>query len=162
MRGPKPQPTVVRLMRGNPGKRKTNAAEPEVDALGVAVPEELLGNDDAINEWNRSIVPAIEAGLITAADRAIAIAHCDLWSVWRAQLKEANSGPHIIHVGQNKHPTPNPARGMANSTFQLLARVDAELGFTPSSRSRVKADPRAKRRKSAVEKFMEQKGQKRA
>jgi P27 family predicted phage terminase small subunit len=140
-------------MRGNPGRRPLNAEEPQPDALPVAVPAELVGNVEAVAEWNRVIVPAIEIGLITASDRAVAIAHCDLWSVWRSQLAEANSGPHIVHVGPNKHPTPNPARGIANSTFQLLRSVDVELGFTPSSRSRVKADPRSKRRKTAVEAF---------
>jgi P27 family predicted phage terminase small subunit len=137
-RGRKPTPTVLRMIRGNPGKRPINLNEPKPDGLSVQVPDELT-DPVAIEEWNRTIVPAIEIGQIAASDRAFAIAHCELWATWRSQIADASRHPHVVAAGKNKYPTPNPARTMANKTLQLLAKVDAEIGFTPSSRSRVTA-----------------------
>jgi P27 family predicted phage terminase small subunit len=136
MRGRKPKPTVLKFREGNPGKRPLNAREPKPRSLAPECPPELTA-PDAIEEWTRTIVPAIESGQITAADRVFAIAHCELWATWRSQLADAARHAHIVAVGPNQHPMPNPARGMANKTFTLLAKVDAELGFTPTSRSRV-------------------------
>ena len=91
----------------------------------------------AVKEWRRGIVPAIKTGQVTEAERVMAIAHCELWATWQSQLEDASKHPHVIAAGINKYPMPNPARVMANKTLLMLAKVDAELGFTPSSRSRV-------------------------
>lgn len=136
MRGRKPLPTTIRILRNNPGKRRINRDEPQSEQLAVACPDEI-GDTIAQQEWRRTIVPAIERRQIASADVVMAVAHCELWATWRSQLAEASKHPHVVAVGPNKHPVPNPARGMANKTFQLLAKVDAELGLTPSSRSRV-------------------------
>lgn len=138
MRGRKPTPTVLKFARGNPGRRPLNADEPLPGALDTTCPDELI-DEVARAEWVRTIVPAIETGQITAADRSFAIAHCELWATWRSQLEDALRHPHVVAAGKNKYPTPNPARMMANKTLQLLIKVDAEIGFTPTSRSRVKA-----------------------
>lgn len=155
MPGPPPADPRFRLIRGSRAP-KAPAAGPSVAVLAPAVPDELAENVEASREWVRTIVPAIEAGLITAADRAMAIAHCDLWATWRSQLREASEAPHVVHVGPNAHPVPNPIRGMANTTAKLLRSVDAQLGLTPTTRSRVAAAPRTKA-PSAVEQFMEKK-----
>ena len=136
VRGRKPKPTVLKLIDGNPGKRPINEKEPKPEPLANTVPQEL-SSVDAVEEWNRTIVPAIARGQITSADRVFAIAHCELWATWRSQLADALKHAHVVAAGKHGHPIPNPARGMANKTFMLLAKVDAELGLTPTSRSRV-------------------------
>jgi P27 family predicted phage terminase small subunit len=141
MRGTKPRSTVVRLLTNNPGGRPYNTAEPMPGALDMACPTEL---DDPVAraEWDRGIVPAIELGQITTADRTLAIAHCELWATWRSQLADASKHAHVIAAGVNKYPMPNPARVMANKTLTLLAKVDAELGLSPTSRTRVQVTGR--------------------
>jgi P27 family predicted phage terminase small subunit len=138
MRGRKPTATVLKLARGNPGKRAINKQEPQPDALATECPTEI---DDPIaqKEWARVIVPAIARGQITEDDRVFAIAHCELWATYRSQLADAAKNAHVVSAGKNKYPMPNPARQMANKTLLLLAKVDAELGFSPTSRTRVKA-----------------------
>lgn len=136
MRGRKPAPTVLKVLRGNPGKRRLNRAEPQPPALEPDVPPELVEAEARV-EWLRTIAPAIATGQITAADRALAIAHCDLWATWQSQLGEARRHAHIIAVGPNQYPTPNPARMMANKTYQLLRATAADLGLSPTSRARV-------------------------
>lgn len=155
MRGRKPVPTVLKLLRGNPGKRAINPDEPLPNPLPTQCPEEL---DDPVaqEEWRRTIVPAIEIGQITAQERTEAIAHCELWATWRSQIAEAKKHPHVVAVGPNKHPMPNPARGMANKTLLLLIKVDADLGLTPSARSRVTLAG-GKDKQSKVEQFRQRK-----
>lgn len=137
MRGRKPTPTVIRLVNGNPGRRPINADEPQPGALDSVCPPEIADDPLAVAEWQRGIVPAIEIKQITAADRTLAIAHCVLWSTWQSQLADAAKHAHVIAAGPNNYPMPNPARVMANKTMMMLAKIDSELGFTPTSRSRV-------------------------
>jgi len=106
------------------------------------MPEEApaeLTDPEARDEWTRTIAPAIAIGQITAGDRCAAIMHCELWATWRSQIAEASTKPHVVSVGPQKHPMPNPYRTMANKTAYLLKTIDAELGLTPASRSRVVA-----------------------
>lgn len=158
MRGRKPVPTVLRLLRNNPGKRAINVDEPIPARLATDVPPELAEDPVAKEEWERTVVPAINRGQITAADRASAIAYCDTWSIWRSLTAEAKKHPHVVAVGPNKHPMPNPARGMANKQLQNLMKINAELGLTPSSRSRVTID-KTGRTMSASEAFKASKRQ---
>jgi P27 family predicted phage terminase small subunit len=137
MRGRKRRPTVVRLLEGNPGHRPINDLEPQPAPLATDCPPELAADPLARAEWDRGIVPAIQTGQITDADRVLAIAHCELWATWQSQLAAARQHAHVIAAGPNNYPMPNPARVMANKTLTMLAKVDAELGFSPVSRSRV-------------------------
>lgn len=136
MRGRKKTPTVINFLRGNPGKRPINHEEPKPDPLVAECPAELTDQVER-EEWERTIVPAIRIGQITVAERALAIGHCVQWAVWRSQVTEASQHPHVIAAGKNKYPMPNPARTMANATYQLLRQTDSDLGLTPTTRSRV-------------------------
>lgn len=153
MRGRKPTPTVIRIARGNPGHRPINTDEPKPAAMDEVCPEELIDPDEQF-EWGRTIVPAIRTGQITSADRVFAIAHCHFWATWRSQLADAAKHAHIVAVGKHKYPTHNPARIMANKTFLILAKVDAELGLTPSSRPRVKASTPAGKGSTKLNRYL--------
>jgi P27 family predicted phage terminase small subunit len=134
-------PTRLKLLRGNPGRRPLTVDEPQPDVLSETVPPELVDDVTAADEWTRTIVPAIRRRQITAADRTLAIAHCELFATWRSQLAAAARHAHIIAAGRDKYPKQNPARLMAHSTLRLLIAVDSELGLSPASRTRVSVAP---------------------
>jgi P27 family predicted phage terminase small subunit len=144
MKGRKPKPTVLKILHGS--RKPINRAEPQAGELSTVCPEDLI-DDAARREWTDRIVPAIAIGQITATDYTFAFAHCELFATYRRQLVEAAKHPDIVAVGPNKHPMPNPARSMANKTLLLLAKVDAELGFSPTSRSRVTVKTHARKDK---------------
>lgn len=154
MRGRKPKPTALKLVQGNPGRRRLNPDEPQPADLSPDCPPEIT-EPVAQAEWARIIVPAIARGQITADDRVFAIAHCELWATYRSQLADAARHPHVVAVGAHKYPTPNPARVMSNKTLLLLAKVDAELGFSPTSRTRVHV-PRKMEAGNPLRRFMKQ------
>ena len=137
MRGGKPTPTVLKILRGNPGKRTINRDEPRPEPIAPDVPPELT-DPVAIGEWRTTIVPAIAIRQVTAADRLMAISYCELWATWRSQLADAAKHAHVVAVGKDGRPTQNPARNAANKTLTLLLRVASDLGFSPASRSRVR------------------------
>ena len=168
--GPKPVPTNILLMRGS--RRAKRPEEPQSGALPVAVPPELLSDPVAVDEWTRTIVPAIESGQLQVTDRALVIAHCAIWSQWRLQLAEARMRPTIMTTGTKtiRHadgsvetiggrPIRNPAQGMADVSVKMLARLDTELGFSCTSRTRVQVPGR---KKSKLEQFEQKFGQTRA
>jgi P27 family predicted phage terminase small subunit len=150
VRGRKPKATVLRVLQHNPGNRPYNEHEPAPAPLDPACPAELCDDPQASAEWTRGIAPAIALGHITSADRVLAIAHCQLWATWQTQLAAAREQPHII-PSPNGYPVPNPVRGQANKTLMMLVRIDSELGFSPTSRTRVQAKPREKAQPTPAE-----------
>ena len=135
MKGRKPQPTALKLLRGNPGQGPINRHEPAHLPLESAIPAELT-DPLARSEWERVATMLIERGQVTTVDRAVLAGYCLKYAQWQALEKEAATHPFIVR-SPNGYPLPNPALCMANKVFGLLLKAAAELGITPSSRSRV-------------------------
>lgn len=116
MRGRKPVPTELRLLRGNPGHRPINQLEPK-PSKGVGSRPAWLALE-AKREWTR-IVPELERiGVLTTVDRGAVAAYCQLWAEFVAATAEGD-------WRKMKQAAP------------LVKAAAAELGITPSSRSRV-------------------------
>jgi P27 family predicted phage terminase small subunit len=139
MRGAKPKPTALKLLRGVPGKRRLNMAEPIHQPLAEECPSDLV-DEDARAEWMRVASHLIDRGQVTLVDRGTLIGYCLKYAQWKALEAEARLHPFIVR-SPSGYPIPNPALGMANKCFGLMLKAAAELGITPSSRSRVVAHP---------------------
>lgn len=137
MRGAKPQPTALKVLRGNPGKRPLNQDEPQYDPLDVTCPADLV-DPVAQKEWARVAPLLIQRRQVTVVDRTTLVGYCLKYAQWRALEDEARKHPFVVRSPQG-YPIPNPAIGMANKVFGLMLKAAAELGITPSSRSRVTA-----------------------
>lgn len=128
---------MLRVLRGNPGKRPFNAAEPVHAPLAVECPEDLR-NPVARLEWDRVAPGLIATGQVTSVDRATLMGYCLKFAQWQALEVEATSHPFLVR-SPNGYPIPNPALCMAHKVFGLMLKAAAELGITPSSRARVTA-----------------------
>jgi len=130
------------MMRGNPGKRAINQREPQPAPLPtVECPAELV-QPLARAEWDRVAPGLVASGQVTSVDRAMLIGYCQKWAQW--QLLEASAAEHPFVVrAPNGNPIQNPALSLAFKAYNLMLRSAAELGMTPSSRSRVIARPDA-------------------
>jgi P27 family predicted phage terminase small subunit len=80
MRGRKPLPSNVVRLRGNPGKRRLNDAEPR-PAARVPACRACLG-DEARKEWQRLAKELAELGLLTGIDRGLLAAYCQAHALW--------------------------------------------------------------------------------
>lgn len=130
-RGPKPEPTALKLERGNPGHRPLNADEPVLPPPATTTaPTELTGL--ALDEWNLQVDMLIEKGVLTTADMYAFRQYCTLVGEVDALEKKLAAGKIWTD------------RRLKMSTYLLklrnrLAQQTAALGLTPSSRSGVKA-----------------------
>lgn len=141
MKGRKPQPTALRVLRGNPGRRQINASEPIHEPLSTACPDDLA-DPVARAEWDRIAPLLVIRGQVTTVDRGTLMGYCLKYAQWQALEAEARKHPFIVRSPSN-YPIPNPAIGMANKAFGLMLKAAAELGITPSARSRVSVQPLA-------------------
>ena len=145
MSGPPPTPTVVKLLRGNPGKRRLPVGEPMPPSAPTCPSPPSCLAWYAVEEWER-VAPELHAlGLLTVLDVPMFAVYCSAYAQWRAaeeQLAEAaaadpeNDGLVIERDGRL---IANPATGIARRSAELMLRVAAEFGMTPAARSRINA-----------------------
>lgn len=131
MPGGRPRkPTRLKVLQGNPGKRRLPKREPEPAALeDLAAPAWLKGH--ALEEWKRVTPELQRLGLLTIVDVAALAGYCQAFARWR-QAKDA--------VDEEKSVDVAIARGLVKMEKEALAQMKAlagEFGFTPASRSRV-------------------------
>lgn len=135
MRGRRPHPTAVRILRGNPSRRPLNLDEPKHPPIDVEdVPAELA-DPIAIGEWQRLIPSLTKTGHLQTVDRAALIAYCVKYGQWQT-LEQQAAKDGLIVDGK-----PHPAIALANKTLVVLLRAAADLGLTPTSRARVVGAP---------------------
>jgi P27 family predicted phage terminase small subunit len=137
--GRRPTPTALKLLRGNPGKRRLNPNEPVLpllDASFDAPPPELATDRLAQAEWAR-VAPLLRAcGLISEAERPAILALCQQWSRYldaSAQVQRLG----MLVPGKDQVPMPNPYLEISDRALAHCHRLWAELGLTPSGRARV-------------------------
>jgi P27 family predicted phage terminase small subunit len=147
MRGRKPTPTALKVLRGNPGKRPINKQEPKPAPKVPDMPMWLSAEGKA--EWRR-VVPELDGiGMLTKVDRAALAAYCAAWArLVEAERLIAKFG-HIVFVDPVEigsdgdmpvfevRPASNPALREARAASQLVRQFCAEFGLTPSARTRI-------------------------
>ena len=136
--GRKPLPTALKVMRGNPGKRPLNDAEPVPDPAMPTCPPQLTGA--AREEWERVGTELLKLGLISQLDRGILTVYCDAWGRW-VEAKEALEMTGMVVMTRTGYPVPSPYLTIANRSLEIMQKAAVEFGMSPSSRSRVKATP---------------------
>lgn len=134
MRGRKPKPTRLKLIDGNPGKRPINGREPQPPSAQPTCPAHL--NPSAKAEWKRLARDLNRIGLLTLIDRAALAAYCQSYGRWVEAERKLKETPLLLKTpaGYVQH---SPWLTIANKERELMAKYMAELGLTPSARSRL-------------------------
>ena len=92
-------------------------------------------------EWAR-VAPILRTcGLVSEAERSSLLALCIEWSRYQEAHGKVRSLGTIVQKGPTKIPIVNPYLMVANHAMALCLKLWAELGLTPSSRSRLAAIP---------------------
>ena len=138
--GPPPTPTNLKLLRGNPGKRRLNQREPDPEPEIPSCPQHL--NKVARREWRRVTKQLFALGLVTQLDRSALAAYCDAYSRWaEASVQIQQFG--LILKSPSGYPMQSPYLAILNTALEQMRAYSTEFGMTPSSRSRVKtANPK--------------------
>lgn len=134
--GRKPKPTALKLVTGNPGKRRLKKNEPSPDAL-TKVPDPPDWMDGIGAAMWREVSPwLVEAKILTATDLHNLEAFCMAYQRWReAQADITKNG--IIVMGA-KQEIKNPACTVSNETMRQMATFGSALGLDPAARARLK------------------------
>ena len=142
-RGPKRIPTITLRNRGS-WRASGRQSEPRLPVEAPEPPETLAG--EARAEWDRIVPRLIDAGVITAVDRAILVAYCETWAeynaVWKSCLDDKGDYEPVIKTDKGNR-VQNPATGLRNKLRHQLKDLAGCLGITPADRSSVKAAPKA-------------------
>jgi P27 family predicted phage terminase small subunit len=134
MRGRKPTPTALKLLRNNPGRRPLNPHEPKPPAVRSAPPAWLTGA--AATEWRRIAPELSRLGLLTTIDRDALAAYCQTFARWREAEAEIKKRGMVLK-GRDGGPVKSPFITIADRALAQLLRYQEQFGMTPSARSRV-------------------------
>ncbi len=77
-RGPKSTPNVIKLLRGNPGKRPLNLSDGINPPIATPSPPDWL-SPQSKKEWRRISAELEELGLISEIDKASLSTYCQTW-----------------------------------------------------------------------------------
>lgn len=140
MRGRKPAPTKLRLLKNNPSGRPIPQDRARPPANLPTPPPHLT--DAAKAEWKRKGNELLKLGLITAIDTSAFAVYCQAYARWAEAEEKLKQASAII-------PTPSgflqqsPYLAIANKAQEQMMKALIEFGMTPSSRTRVSAAPTA-------------------
>jgi P27 family predicted phage terminase small subunit len=152
-RGPPPTPTKLKMLRGNPGKRPLNAAEPEPDPTPPACPEWL--DDIARAKWEALAPELTRLGLLTSVDGDAFAAYCQAFAELQIATEALKSEDRYFTTDKG-YMMPHPAVAMQRSALENLKKYSALFGLDPSSRSRL-ATPGDKPKADPFDKFLSKK-----
>ncbi len=115
--GRKPQPTALKVLKGNPGRRPLNEAEPKPEVLLPSPPAHLP--PAARREWRRSGAFLVEMGLMTDLDVAARAAYCVAYSHWvDAEHQMRKHG--ILMKSTRGEPTRSPYWFISTKSMDLM------------------------------------------
>ena len=142
VRGRKPLPTALKDASGahdkNPQRR--NASEPAL-AKGIPpIPESIAEDAIASKCWVSVCGTLHEMGILTLADASVMELYCVTYSQWRWLSEVVKDGN--CSIATEKGVTTLPEANQVHKYAATLIRLMAELGLTPSSRSRIHAAPK--------------------
>ena len=122
-------------MRGRKPKPDGTAVKVAGPALPRCPPH--LG-DVAKAEWRRLAKPMHDAGVLTIADRAALAAYCQAYGRWVEAEEKLKETPMLLKTPSG-YVQQSPWLSVSNKQLELMGRYLAELGLTPTARTRLAA-----------------------
>jgi P27 family predicted phage terminase small subunit len=134
MRGRKPVPTHLKLLRGNPGKRPIPITEPIPDTNLGDPPAHL--DDEQAATWRAELAHA-PLGMLKATDAALFETFISALCVYRRTYKHFSDAKHaVLSLGDKQRPVISPLIRLLKMQSNLIKQTAAELGLSPVSRAR--------------------------
>ena len=150
MRGLRPvKPTALRIVEGNPGKRRINKREPQPVAEPPAMPDYVSCDEMAARTW-RHYMPILQRmKVITEADGLVLASLCIIHSFLLLNLEKVRqlnsaSGSGIAGMvvpTKTGYLAVNQLFSNVRDAMKQELRFCQELGLSPSSRTRLEAAP---------------------
>ena len=136
-RGRKPTPTALKVLEGNPGKRKLNENEPRPEKKAPSCPKWL--EPEAKKEWRRLAKKMEALGILTEVDMAAFAGYCQAYVRWR-EAEEFLTQHGTIFKTPSGYVQQVPQVSIAMQQLKIMQSFCAEFGLTPASRARLYAN----------------------
>jgi P27 family predicted phage terminase small subunit len=144
--GRRPLATAIKRLRGNPGRRPLNDAEPMPASGEPQMPTGL--SETAKAEWQARVPELLKLGVLSTNEGAALAAYCYEYARWWEADKEIVKRGLLIEepVVNNKGQVvghrikKNPAIAIANEALKIMKSYMVELGLTPAARSRIRVE----------------------
>jgi len=139
--GPKTQPTQLKILRGNPGKRALPKNEPQPTHGFGPCPEHLT--EMAKQAWEMFAADLESAGVGTALDATALELLCTSYALYREAAEQvAKYGPCWVKANGDGLPSIkfSPHSGIMERERKTIRALLAEFGMTPSSRTGLAMD----------------------
>jgi P27 family predicted phage terminase small subunit len=148
MRGRKPEPSALKLLRGLPGKRKLSADEPAPTPVTDLTPPDWI-EGEARAEWERLAPMLARLGVLTETDMGALSAYCEAWATWKGATQQIRKWGMVLKAKEGELPVVSPYVKIAHNALMQMRGLLVEFGMTPSSRARIHvAKPAAEEPKS--------------
>jgi len=141
-RGPPPKPTHLKLLAGNPGKRRINTREPQPPKDAPRCPAWIT--DEAKRVWRRLVPLLKDMGILTTVDADALAGYCQTYARWRAAeeflAKHGEVYPIRDDAGRVKCMQQFPQVAIARNLLLVLRAYQQEFGLTPAARTRIQVN----------------------
>ncbi len=145
--GRPPQPTALKLARGERRPSRVNYDEPSIPAAPAGCPPPGGLDGAGLAEWRRIADMLTEAGALRESDLVALEDYCRALSeLRRFEACARKAGPELAI-----------AKGYQGVAIKLRAQANTlrrELGLTPSSRGTVRVAPKNVAKESKIQEYM--------
>lgn len=130
-RGPAPQPTKLKLLKGETRPSRVNKREPQLPPTAPRCPTWL--NREAKAEWRR-IVPQLDKfGLLATIDRGELTAYCVAWATF-VEASRLVDRLGLVVEGERGF-VKNPALQIMRDQAAIVRAFGSDFGLSPSART---------------------------
>jgi len=147
-RGPAPEPSIIKYLKGNPSKNALNRDEPTPDLLGPDLEPPPILDGVAIAVWHDMVARLSGMRVLTEADIPVLTRYCIEAKLYLAAYEKVKLvGEDYIHYEPDpinagkvriKYTQVAPWAVQMQRHHASMLRIEQEFGMTPSSRSQVK------------------------
>lgn len=142
-RGPSPTPTALKVIRGNPGKRPLNDAEPQPIEGPPPMPA-MSAEMQAEWDYITGQLQRMGRGMLRQSDQALLFAYCEAMAEVVYCVKQLEKCPRLIETDKGNW-VQNPLVGIKNKAVQRLIALAGHFGLSPAARTRIKAEESGKK-----------------
>ena len=147
-RGPAPEPSILKYIRGNPSKETLNTAEPTPELVPQDFPPPKTLDGKAVEVWNDTVPKLAKMRVLTEADVPTLTRYCIESALYLASYEKVKThGEEYTHLELDPNRTDGrlrikytqvaPWATQMHRHHAAMLRIEQEFGMTPSSRSQV-------------------------
>lgn len=140
MPGRKPKPTKLKILEGNPGKKRL--PEPFMVQEGMPEPPPYL-DDYALDEWHRVVPGLFAIGILSELDQNTLGAYCTSYSTFRHaqealnELRKSGELNALITKTASGNIIPQVILGVSQKAKADMMRYANEFAMTSVARARI-------------------------